>query len=353
MDAGHLSVAMLDVEGRSVTNAEIGDETLRIEAAARAFPGVSSTATTAYLPFYTSNGIGVTLPGRDSVPLTKDGGPYMNVVGPDFFVVAGTRIVMGRGFTRADRAGSSPVAVVNATTAKLWWPGENPIGKCFRVGGDTMPCSEVVGVAENARRQRVLEDASVQFFLPAGQGPAYATPHMLLIRSALDASRFAQPLQRHLQSSAPDIPYVSVQPLGDLIDPQTRSWRLGATVFSAFGGLALLLASIGLYASLAYDVAQRTREIGVRVALGARSLEIARLIIGRGLGIAVLGLGIGMAVVLVFARIVAPLLFQTTPYEPGVIAAAALALIGGALASTAVPAQRATRVDPSRALNAE
>ncbi|HEY4130066.1 MAG TPA: ADOP family duplicated permease [Gemmatimonadaceae bacterium] len=353
MDPSHVSVAMLDVEGRTITNQEIGDATRRLETAAQNFPGVIGTATTAYLPFYTSSGVGVTLPGRDTVPVTKDGGPYVNEVGPAFFDVIGTRVLFGRGFTLADREGTAPVAVVNATTAKLWWPGENPIDKCFFIGNESKRCARVVGVVENSRRQQVLEGESVQFFLPMGQGPALATPHFLLIRTAGDASQVTQMLQRHLQQSAPDIPYVNVQPLSDLIDPQTRSWRLGATVFSAFGALALMLASIGLYAALADDVAQRTREIGIRVALGARSRQIAKLIVGRGVGVVGLGFVLGLATVLLTRQLVEPLLYQTRPDAPGVIAAVALALAIGALSSTVIPARRATRVDPGRALSAE
>jgi ABC-type antimicrobial peptide transport system permease subunit len=210
-----------------------------------------------------------------------------------------------------------------------------------------------VGIVENARRQQVIEDESVQFFVPMGQGPAAATPHFLLIRTAVDAAQTASRLQRHLQQSASDLPYVSVQPLNDFIDPQTRSWRLGAAVFSAFGVLALALASIGLYAAFAYDVGQRTREIGIRVALGARSREIAQLIVGRGIGIVAAGFALGILAVFASTRIVAPLLFETRPYEPTVLASVAALLALGALVSTAVPAQRATRVDPSRALSAE
>lgn len=353
MDPTHVDVISIVTSGKQITDRERTDLYQRLEAAARQFPGVGVTAAGISLPFFTSSGVGVRLPGRDSVPTTRDGGPYINAVGPDFFAVMGTRLLAGRLFNAGDRAGSAPVAIVNATTARLWWPGTSAVGQCMRIGSDTMPCAQVVGVVENSRRQKILEDESVQFFVPMGQGPAWASPQVLFVRTNGVASDAATSIQRHLQRSVAGVPYVEVRPLVDLISPRTRSWRLGATMFTAFGVLALLLASVGLYAILAYDVAQRTQEIGVRMALGASVFEITRLIVGRGVRTVTLGVAIGLAIVFASGRTIAPLLFSTSPYEPSVLIAVAATLLAAALFATWLPAGKASRVDPTAALRAE
>jgi predicted permease len=352
MNPPHVNVVSVNTDGRTVTDNERRDMYARLEAAARRFPGVAATALGVSLPFSTSSGVRVTLPGRDSVPVTRDGGPYLNEVGPEFFDVMGTHLLVGRSFNAGDRAGSAPVAIVNATTARLWWPGTTAVGRCIHIGSDTMPCAEVVGIVENARRQTIIEDESVQFFVPLGQGPAWA-PQVLFVRSVGSASDIAAALHRHLQLTVAGVPYVSIRPLGDLISPGTRSWRLGATMFTAFGVLALLLASVGLYAILAYDVAQRTQEIGVRMALGASASEITRLVVGRGVRTVAVGAAIGLAIVFASGHTVAPLLFSTSPYEPAVLIGVATTLLAAALLATWLPAGRASRVDPTAALRAD
>jgi predicted permease len=353
MDPSHVSVVTVVTSGRQTSDRERVDLYQRLETAVRSFPGVSSAAAAISLPFSTSSGVSVHLPGRDSVPLTRDGGPYINAVGPDFFDVMSTRLLAGRLFNAGDRAGSAPVAIVNATTARLWWPGASAVGQCMRVGTDTMPCSQVVGVVENARRQTIIEGESVQFYVPMGQGPVWATPQVLFVRTNGSASDIASLMQRHVQQSVAGAPYVEVRPLGNLISPRTKSWRLGATMFTAFGILALLLASVGLYGILAYDVAQRTQEIGVRMALGASASEIAKLVVGRGVRTVGLGAAIGLMIVFAAGRAVAPLLFKTSPYEPSVLVVVAVTLLAAALLATWLPAGRASRVDPTAALRAD
>jgi putative ABC transport system permease protein len=186
-----------------------------------------------------------------------------------------------------------------------------------------------------------------------GQGPVWATPQVLFVRTNGSASDIASSMQRHVQQSVAGAPYVEVRPLGNLISPRTKSWRLGATMFTAFGILALLLASVGLYGILAYDVAQRTQEIGVRMALGASASEIAKLVVGRGVRTVGLGAAIGLMIVFAAGRAVAPLLFKTSPYEPSVLVVVAVTLLAAALLATWLPAGRASRVDPTAALRAD
>jgi ABC-type antimicrobial peptide transport system permease subunit len=238
--------------------------------------------------------------------------------------------------------------------AKLWWPGEDALGKCIRIGADTMPCSEIVGIAENARRQSIIEDISVQYFVPLEQSVrGLGVDYVLLVRPKGDATAAMSTLRRRLQAVAPNLPYVDVHSLDDFVSPQKRSWRLGASMFAMFGGLALLLAAVGLYSVLAYDVAQRTREFGVRVAIGAREGDVMRLVLGSGLKIAIGGGFAGLLVAVASSRFIAPLLFETSPRDPAVLASVVAIVTIIALIAALLPARRAVRVDPIVALRAD
>jgi predicted permease len=339
--------------GLDYTPAGVGALFRRLADAARATPGVESVALSVGIPFATTWAEEVSVPGRDSMPMTRSGGPYFNAVSSDFFRTMGTRILRGRGLTDADRGTAARVVVVNKTLADLWWPNEDAIGKCMKIGGDTMPCAQVVGIAENARRQSLIEDAAVQFFVPLEQVPPWADARVLFVRPVGDAARAAESLRRELQARVPDAPYLEVSPMEDLVNPQTRSWRLGATMFGAFGLLAVIVAALGLYSVLAYDVSRRIRELGIRVALGARRVDVGRMIVMRAVRVAAFGLGIGFAIAIAAGPTVTPLLFGTSAREPMAFAFASVVLFGIAILAAIVPTRRAARVDPIVALRAD
>jgi ABC-type antimicrobial peptide transport system permease subunit len=223
----------------------------------------------------------------------------------------------------------------------------------MRIGADTNPCAEIVGVAENARRFSVIEDPAVQFFVPLEQRPSWATSRVLLVRPSGDAEQAVESLRRELQTQVPDAPFLSVAPLEKSVSPQMRSWRLGATMFGAFGLLAVLVAALGLYSVLAYDVSRRIRELGIRVALGASRGDIGRMVVGRAVRVAVLGAFIGFAIAIAAGPTVKPLLFETSAREPLAFLFAVVVLVTIALVAAVVPTRRASRVDPIIALRAE
>ena len=353
MQVDEVLLASMSTSGTSYKPKELVAIYRQFEATARSIPGVRNVAVGTTLPFASAWAESVNVPGRDSLPLTRAGGPYFNAVSPDFFDAVGTRVLRGRGFTAADRSSGARVVVVNETLARLWWPTDSPLGRCMKIGGDTMPCSEIIGVVENSRRFQLLEDEGAQFFMLLEHAPAYAQPTVAFIRVQGDPQALVGTIRRRLQMSMPNLPYVSVEPYQDHVSPQTRSWRLGATMFGAFGALALVLAAVGLYGVLAYDVSQRVHEMGVRVALGARSSHVFRLVVGDGLRIVLAGATVGFALALLAGRFVAPLLFQTSPREPAVFGVVALVVLTVALMATLVPAWRAGRVDPVVALRAE
>lgn len=353
MEPRRVLVAELSLSGTSYTRAEIDALYARLEGAISGYRGVESAALTTSLPFWTSWGTPVSVPGRDSLPRVRDGGPYFNAVTPGYLRTMGMKLLRGRDFNLSDRNTSRRVAIVNETFAKLAWPNEDAIGRCVRIGGDTIPCSEVIGVVANPRRQEIIEDASLQLFLPLEQAPSWVETRTLVIRPRGDAPREAEGIRRFLQTAVPDLPYVSVRGMHDLVSPQTRSWRLGASVFSVFGALALLLAMVGLYSMLSYDVAQRTHELGVRVALGARRGDVARLVMGAGARITLLGAAIGLAITALAGRFVKPLLFETSPYQPEILLAAVGVLLIVTVLATMLPTRRALTVDPIIALRAD
>jgi hypothetical protein len=276
-----------------------------------------------------------------------------NAVSPDYFRTMGTRLVRGRGIEVGDVAGAPRVMVIGASMGAVLWPGQDPLGQCVRIGRvDTVPCTYVVGVAEDIHVRSFEEEARLfYYYLSAAQ----KDPHEggLFVRTSGDPKRFIEPLRRRLQEEMPGSAYVTVERLGELIERETRSWMMGATAFSAFGALALLLAAVGLYSVIAYSVAQRRQELAVRVALGASAGNVIRLVVGEGLRFAVSGVVVGGALALLAGQWIAPLLFNQSPRDPMVLGTVAGALLVVAILASAIPALRGARADPNLALRAE
>ena len=231
------------------------------------------------------------------------------------------------------------------------FPGQDPIGQCVRVDADTLPCTYVVGVAENIKSQALGGDPGLFYYLSSAQW--HPDQGGLFLRTHGDASLLGETVRRRLQQEMPGVSYVTVTPLRDIIGAQTRSWQLGATMFTAFGALAIVLAAIGLYSVIAYTVAQRTRDLGVRAALGAQVGDLVTLVVGEGMKLALAGVVIGVGLALVGSRWVSPLLFEESPHDPLVFGSVAAVLAGVAALASYIPARRASRVDPVIALRAE
>jgi predicted permease len=348
LDAGQVVVASMNTGGREYTDERMTAMSQDLARAVAAVPGVEFTSVTMSLPFGATTAGPVFVPGLDSVPLTSEGGPYVNTIGPDYFAALGTRIVRGRGLTVDDRRGSPPVAIVNETAARLWWPQADAIGQCIRFGEPGADCKTVVGVVANSRRQSIVEEEFVHVFLPASQSD-WAKAWTVIARVRGDVRVAAQQIQRRVQAST-SLPYVRVVPLNARLASQTQSWRLGAMMFGVFGVLSIVIAAIGLYGVLAFDVSQRLREIGIRLALGGAPRDVAMMVVRQGLLLAGAGCGFGVLAALVAGGRVEPMLFRTSPLDPLVyIAALAVILVTAALASW-LPARRAARVDPIVAL---
>jgi predicted permease len=351
VDLGYEPFRMIVVQpvmrGERLTPPERGALTQRLLDRARATPGVEKATLTFGVPFWRSNTIDLFLPGRDS--LTGLGTFYQNIVAEDYFDATGTTIRRGRPLTRADRSGPPQVAVVSETLAAKLWPGADPIGQCVKVNADTMPCVPVVGVARDVRWGSLGDNDRMQIYQPMNLEDS----GWLFIRTAGDPARMVEPVRRELQRVMPGAAYVNVRSVSSTLDFVLRPWRLGATMFTLFGGLALVVAAVGLYGVIAYSVAQRTHEMGVRAALGAKRGDLLRLVVGEGLRITVVGIVLGAAASLAAGKFLASLLFGVSASDPGTFFLVAVVLLGVAGLASVIPAWRAARADPTSALRAD
>ncbi len=318
--------------------------------AAQAIPGVEHAAWVGSIPFYSISGTGLHVEGIDSVRRLGRFS-YENATS-DYFATMGTRIVRGRPFTALDRAGTPLVGVVSESMARVLWPGRDALGQCMRVGADTMPCTTVIGIAEDAIQRSLIDDKRFHYYLPIEQfreNEGFA----LLVRMTGDASRQVESVRRELQKLMPGQAYVTVRPLRELVDAQRRSWQFGATMFVAFGALALLVAAVGLYGVIAYNVAQRMHELGVRIALGAQAGDVIRLVVSQGLRFALTGIAVGATLAFFAGTWLQPLLFQQSARDPLVFGGVATLLLAVALLASLFPARKAAQADPNTALRTD
>ncbi len=345
------SVLVVDMQMRGVRLDSAHNVALlrRLLDEAQAMPGVAHASRQLTMPFWSTWNTDLHVAGIDSVD--RLGEFDLNAVSADYFAAMGTRLLHGRGITDQDVAGAPGVMVVSEAMARVLWPGREPLGECVRVGSDTVPCTTVVGVAENIMSRSLSDDPGFFYYLSSAQ----SNPDMggLFVRVRDYAPRSREAIRRRLQPLMPGPSYVTVTPLTDVLGGQARSWRLGATMFTVFGLLALVLAAIGLYSVIAYNVAQRTHELGVRVALGAQVPELVRLVLVEGMRLALVGILLGAGIALIVGRWVQPLLFAVSPRDPAVFAVVAVVLLAIAALASFIPARRAGRVDPLQALRTE
>ncbi len=321
----------------------------RLQAQAEAIAGVERVAQLTTVPLWQSRSESFTVPGIDSVERLGHFNLQMGTVG--YFRTIGTRILRGRGFDSTDRHGSPGVAVVSEGMAKAVWPGQNALGQCIKFGSDTMPCALVIGIAENIKANDVIDDNGLQYYRSLEQSEPENVS--LFVRTRGDARPLAETVRKELQALMPGSSYITVTPMHDIVDPNLSSWRMGATMFMLFGVLALVLAAIGLYSVIAYNVAQRTQELGLRIALGAPARDVLRMILGEGLRFGLAGIVVGALIALAAGHWVQPLLYGVSAHDPLVFVAVAAVLAIVAIAASAIPARRAMRLDPSIALRTE
>ncbi len=325
-----------------------------------ATPGVSRAAATASLPLERGWNLAATVDGH---PDQTEGGTEWRAVSPGYFGTLGIRLIAGRDFTDGDDAGAPPVVVVSESFAKTYWKGENPIGRRIFVGrfrnrplGPAFdePAREIVGVVsdlkdmslEQKRMRHTVWVPEAQMIGKLAHVPTFAV-------RATDAGVAATALRRAIQEADARMRDVDVVAMRDVV-LQSMLWRrFQTTLMSVFAAVGVLLTCVGIYGAVAYSVANRVHEIGVRMALGARPAGVVRLIVGQGMRPVVVGLVVGLVGAVSLSRVVRSLLFATSPHDPWVLGGVFVGLGVVALVAGYVPARRATRVDPLAALRAE
>ena len=279
-----------------------------------------------------------------------------NVVSPEFFAATGTRVVRGQDFPRGAGASMPRVVIVNEAMARAQWPGMDALGRCMRFAAAD-PCYQVIGIVETAMFDALLEEPQPQFYLPLDNPPDSAGPIFRALIVRTEGGAAARDLaiaetQRTIRQIFPD-GRPSVTTMEQYMEPHYRPWRMGATLFTAFGILALIVAALGIYSTIAYMVAQRTHEFGVRTALGARAPHILRQVIGGSVRTVAIGVAAGIVLAIVGGRFVTALLYRVEPGDPVVMGVVALVLLLVAAVAALGPAWRAARVDPVTALRVD
>lgn len=316
---------------------------------ARALPGVSHATIARFIPLRGTQGGGVfRLPGSESFVEPNRRAPRVNFVAGDFFAATGMRVMAGRDFTAADRSGAGAI-VVNERLARFAWPGRSPVGECVYLSGTPDVCTPVIGVVADARTFDIREELRPWFYRPLPVGDTTES-RVLIVRTAPRTSGAEHALRRALYELDPVIPYLGIQQLGDALDPQIRPWRVGTAVFTSFGLLAAILAAVGLYAAVAYTVSQRTREIGVRMVVGARAGQVIGMVLTDGCRTAGAGILVGLSIGVAAGPLIADLLFDVSPRDPMVLGLVGTAVLVVAALAVLQPARRAAAVDPMAAL---
>jgi ABC-type antimicrobial peptide transport system permease subunit len=279
-------------------------------------------------------------------------GPTYNAVSSEYFSTLGVRILEGRPILPADLGSAARVAVISEAMARAYWPGERALDRCLMLIADSV-CTTVVGIAADTKVAITGVDPRFDIYVPMGER-WNAGANTLIVRTRDgDDDRLVDRVRRAMQGTAPNLPYADVQTLDAMFAPEVRQWRTGATLFTLCGGLALAIASIGLYSAISYAVARRRHEFGVRMALGAQIGDVVRLVMDQGIRAALVGVAVGSTAALLLGRFIAPLLFQTSPRTPSAFALAATIIVVVAAMASFFPAWRASRVDPVAVLRGE
>jgi putative ABC transport system permease protein len=333
----------------------------RVRERAGAVPGVTAVALSAnvHLDPLSTVRRGITVEGY-ARGADEDMEVHAAAVGAGFFQALGLPLVRGRGFTEADRPGAPPVAVVNETFARRYWPGQDPLGRRLSTSGPQGPFLEVVGVARDAKYGTLGEDPRAFFYVAFAQDHRFVrsigefVPATVLVRtSGGDPRAHAAAVQQAVQDVDPQVSLSPVRPFADLVGLSTLPSRIAGAVLLAFGALGLGLAALGLSGVVAQSVGQRTREFGVRVAIGARRGQIVRLALDEGLRLVAVGLVLGLGLGLALARLASSLLFGLSTVDPVTFVGAPALLLCVAVGAAWVPARRASRVDPVACLRSE
>ena len=320
----------------------------------RSIPGVHAAGGVNMLPlvnFGFNTGFGIVgrppFPQQDRAPIIE-----LRFVTPGYFEAMGMTITRGRNVSATDTAASTQVVVINATMASRFWPSGNPIGERITFGPGPQNQNEIVGVVSDVRDFGLAATPVIEGYFPLAQAPSRGMG--IVVRTELrDPGALLPAIRQRIAAIDANLPIVKPQTMASVVDAAAGSTRLSSTLTAVFALLAGLLASVGIYSLIAYSVAQRTRELGIRIALGADRGAVVRLIVGEGLTLAAAGLAIGLTGAWMLTGTLRTMLYEVSPLDPQVLAGTAVAVVAVTVLASYVPARRALRVDPTTALRAE
>jgi predicted permease len=317
---------------------------------AKTSPGVESATIASNFPL--GGGLARTVfpEGQDEASGYRGTLTQLDDITPNFFSTLHIPLVRGREFTDADRKDTTQVAIIDEAMAKQFWPNENAVGRRFHFFGET-GLREVVGVVRNTVVNAIGEDPQPLAYLPLAQD--YAPAVTMQVRTSGRPEAVSATVRSQVQSLDTNLALTNMNTIGELIDQGLWAPRMGAGLLTVFGGLALLLAVVGVYGVLSYSVNQQTREIGIRMAMGAQTGRILGLVVGQGMRLAVAGLTLGLLVAFAAMRILSSLLFGVSAHDPLIFGGVSLVLATAAILACYIPARRATKVDPIIALRYE
>jgi putative ABC transport system permease protein len=318
-------------------------------------PGIVAAGYTTWVPLTNPGGATmVTLENHPPLPPGRQLIPNVREISKDYTRAVGMRLVEGRLLDARDGAGTQRVALVNQTMAAKYWPGEAVIGKRFTVGDSPNKPNwiTVVGVVGDVHQAGLDVPARPEWYLPFSQFDDFP-PEWLVVKTSVDPMSLAEPIRQQIWAVDNEQSVAGVMPLEDLVDDALAPRRMQASLLGGFAGLALLLATFGIYALLSFVVAQRTQEIGVRVALGAKPGNVLRMVISQGMKLFLIGAVLGVVAGLALARVLAHLLYGVSAADPVSFAGATVLLASVTLLACYIPARRAMRVDPMVALRYE
>ena len=316
-----------------------------------ALPGVEAVGATHSMPIISDYLLGFVIEGRPPAAPGDEPSTNYYAVSPDYFRAMGITLVRGRSFTERDTAGAPRVAIINETFARRFFAGEDPIGKRIHVTNGPETFREVVGIVADVRQYGLDREAPIQFYEPYLQEPFSGMS--LVVRTAAEPSALSAAIRQEVFALDKDQPVASVRTLEEVLAESVARRRFSMWLLGLFGGVALLLASVGIFGVMNYTVAQRTHEIGIRLALGAQRRDILRLVVGQGMILALIGVALGLIAAFAGTRVMASMLYGVSATDPLTFTGVALLLAVVAFLACYLPARRATRVDPMVALRYE
>jgi len=310
-------------------------------------PGVEAASISTALPILANHGAPFLFEGQPVVALGQRPTALIQSISPEYPKALGIALLAGRAFTERDDAGAPPVALVNQSIVRGFWPSQNPLGKRIWVGNMSKPF-EVVGVLGDAKNDSLAAAPKGEVYVPY---PQLASPLLYVtVRTQLDPHSLASAMRAQVRAADPDQPVTEVETMEERLELASASPKFTMLLIGIFSVTAVLLAVVGIYGVIAYSVAQRTQELGIRIALGAGKSDILRLVIGNGLALTVSGIGIGLAGSMALTRLMSAMLYQTSSTDPLTLGASAAVFLAVAIVASYVPARRATRIDPHDAL---